>query len=104
MKIPLNYSWRSLWTRRLTTVLTLSGITLVVFVFAAVLMMAHGVQQTMIKTGSEENAIALRKSATSELVSQIDRDAANIIKTLPEVAQTSNGKALVTTEVLVVIN
>src|SRR5437763_5515732 len=100
MKIPLNYTWRSLWTRRLTTMLTLSGITLVVFVFAAVLMMAHGVQQTMVETGSEDNVIALRKSATSELVSQIDRDAANIVKTLPEVAVGSTGKPLVTTEVM----
>ena len=104
MKIPLAYTWRSLWTRRLTTILTLSGIALVVFVFAAVLMMAHGVEKTMVETGSEDNIIALRKSATSELVSQIDRDAANIMKTLPEVATAANGKTLVTTEVLVVIN
>lgn len=45
MKIPLSYTWRSLWTRRLTTVLTLGGIALVVFVFAAVLMLAHGVEK-----------------------------------------------------------
>jgi len=31
MKIPFSYIWRSLWARRLTTVLTLSGLTLVVF-------------------------------------------------------------------------
>lgn len=104
MKIPLNYTWRSLWTRRLTTTLTLSGIALVVFVFAAVLMMAHGVEQTMVETGSEDNVIALRKSATSELVSQIDREAANILKTYPEVALGPRGEPLVTTEVLVVIN
>lgn len=103
-KIPLSYTWRSLWTRRLTTTLTLSGIALVVFVFAAVLMLAHGVEETLVQTGSEENAIALRKAANSELVSQIDRDAANIMKTLPEVAVGSDGQPLVSTEVLVIIN
>jgi len=40
MSIPLSYSFRNLWTRRLTTVLTASGMALVVFVFAAMLMLA----------------------------------------------------------------
>ena len=76
MKIPLSYTWRSLWTRRLTTVLTLGGIALVVFVFAAVLMLAHGVEKTLVDTGADDNVVVLRRSANSELVSQIGRDAA----------------------------
>jgi ABC-type lipoprotein release transport system permease subunit len=104
MKIPLSYTWRSLWTRRLTTILTLSGIALVVFVFAAILMLAHGVEKTMVDTGSEDNVIALRKSATSELLSQVGREAANILKTNPEIAIGADGKPIATTEVLVVIN
>jgi hypothetical protein len=86
MKIPFAYTWRSLWARRLTTALTLTGLALVAFVFAAVLMLSRGVENTLIETGSPDNAIVLRKSANSELVSQIDRDGANIIKTFPEVA------------------
>src|SRR5260221_5783810 len=104
MKIPLSYTWRSLWTRRLTTLLTLSGLTLVVLVFASVLMLSRGVEDAMVESGSEDNLIALRKSATSELVSQVDRDAANIIKTLPEVAVDGVGKPIATSEVVVVIN
>lgn len=103
-RIPLAYTWRSLWTRRLTTILTLAGLSLVVFVFAAVLMLAHGLEVTLVDTGSDDNAIALRRSANSELVSQIDRDAANIIKTLPGVASGQSGKPLVSTELYVVIN
>ena len=34
MAIPIAYNIRNLWTRRLTTVLTISGMALVVFVFA----------------------------------------------------------------------
>ena len=104
MKIPFAYTWRSLWTRRLTTVLTVGGITLVAFVFAAVLMLAHGIEETLVETGSDDNAIVLRKSAGSELVSQIDRDGANVIKTLPEVALLPDGKPFVSTETCVIIN
>jgi len=104
MKIPLSYSWRSLWTRRLTTTLTLFGIALVVFVFATVLMLAHGIEVALIETGSDDNAIVLRRAANSEIVSQIDRDAANIMKTLPEVALRPDGKPIASAESFVIIN
>jgi len=73
MRIPFSYIWRSLWARRLTTALTLGGLALVVFVFAGVLMLAQGLQKTLVDTGSSDNAIVLRRAAGSELVSQIDR-------------------------------
>jgi len=104
MKIPLAYTWRSLWARRLTTILTLSGLALVVFVFAAVLMLAHGLELTLIETGSDDNAIVLRRSANSELVSQIERDGANIIRTHPEVATQPDGKPFMSGETYVIIN
>jgi ABC-type lipoprotein release transport system permease subunit len=104
MKIPFTYTWRSLWTRRLTTVLTLGGISLVVFVFAAVLMLANGLERTLVETGSEANAIVLRRSANSELVSQVDRDAANIIRAHPEVGTGTDGKPLICGETYVIIN
>ena len=104
MKIPVSYTWRSLWARRLTTTLTLGGIALVVFVFASVLMLSHGVEQTMIDTGSDDNVLVLRRSANSELVSQIDRDAANLIRTNQAIAAGADGKPIVSTEVVVIIN
>ena len=45
--------------------------------FAAVLMLANGLEKTMVETGSDDNAIVLRKAAQAELMSQIDRDAVN---------------------------
>jgi putative ABC transport system permease protein len=104
MKIPLSYTWRSLWTRRLTTLLTVGGITLVTFVFAAVLMLAHGVEKTLVSTGADDNVIILRKSAGSELVSQIGRDDANIIRTRPEIAALPDGKPIASGETYVIIN
>jgi ABC-type lipoprotein release transport system permease subunit len=87
-----------------TTILTLSGISLVVFVFAAVLMLAHGVEKTLVETGSDDNVIVLRRSANSELVSQIDRDASNIVNSQPELSALPGGKPLASSEVFVVIN
>jgi ABC-type antimicrobial peptide transport system permease subunit len=104
MKIPLSYTWRSLWTRRLTTILTLAGISLVSFVAAAVFMMAHGVEEAMVGSGSDGNVIALRKSATSELTSQVDREASNILATLPEIAKGKDGKPNLTAEIVIVVN
>jgi ABC-type lipoprotein release transport system permease subunit len=104
MRIPMNYNWRSLWTRKLTTVLTLSGIALVVFVFAAVLMLAHGVEVTLVDTGDDANIIALRRSANAELMSQISRDGAKILEDQPEVALQANGQPLATSDVYIIIN
>jgi len=102
--IPISYTWRSLWTRKTTTFLTLGGVALVVFVFAATLMLSHGIEQTLVDSGSEDNVIILRRAATSELVSQIDRDAVNIIKTHPEVARNDSGVPVASAEVYTVIN
>jgi ABC-type antimicrobial peptide transport system permease subunit len=67
-------------------------------------MLANGLQQALIDTGSDDNAVILRKGASTELVSQLDRNAANIIKTAPEVATLSDGKPFASGEVQVIIN
>ena len=103
MALPLSYSIRSLWTRRLTTFLTASGMALVVFVFAAVLMLAEGLQKTLVQTGSRDNAIVLRKGATGEVDSSIERGRAAVIETLPGVAVTGNGDALLAKETVILI-
>ncbi len=104
MKIPFKYILRNLVSRRLTTAITVFGIALVVFVFAAVLMMAYGVQKTLIGTGSEENVLVARKAANGEISSIITRETANIIFSLDQVARGTDGRPLATTDVVVVIN
>ncbi len=104
MKIPFSYIWRSLWARRLTTALTVGGVALVVFVFAGVLMLARGLEATLVDTGAADNAIVLRKAATSELVSQVDRGTAEILETAPEVARAADGRPLLSREIDLIIN
>lgn len=104
MKIPFSYSFRNLLTRRLTTILTASGMALVIFVFATVLMLAEGLRKTLVDTGSFDNVIVIRRAATSEVQSGISRYQASIVETQPEVAIGENGQRLVSKEIVVIIN
>ncbi|HJV34877.1 ABC transporter permease [Geomonas sp.] len=102
--IPYSYSFRNLWTRRLTTLLTASGMGLVVFVFAATLMLAEGLQKTLVATGSPENVIVIRKSANSEVQSGVERSQASLLSSEPEVAIGPDGNPLLSKELVVLIN
>jgi ABC-type lipoprotein release transport system permease subunit len=104
MQLPLKYIVRSSVSRRLTTVITMLGIALVVFVFTAVLMMAYGVQKTLRSTGSDDNLLIARKAAMSEIMSIMDREAAGIIVNLPQVARAADGSPVSSKEVVVIIN
>ncbi|MGZ5039794.1 MAG: ABC transporter permease [Usitatibacter sp.] len=101
MKIPFSYVFRNLWTRKVTTLLTASGMALVVFVFAAVLMLDAGLKRTLVSTGSFDNAILLRQSSQTEIQSAVYRDQASLIETFPEVARGLDGEPLVSKETLV---
>uniref|UniRef100_A0A831U0N4 ABC transporter permease n=1 Tax=Geobacter metallireducens TaxID=28232 RepID=A0A831U0N4_GEOME len=103
MGIPYSYSFRNLWTRRLTTVLTASGMALVVFVFAATLMLAEGLRKTLVDTGSYDNVVVIRKSAQTEVQSGIDRSQAAVVETQPEVA-IAGGERLAAKELVVLIS
>ena len=101
MKIPFSYIFRNLWTRKVTTLLTAGGMALVVFVFAAVLMLDAGLRKTLVSTGTMDNAILLRASAQTEIQSGVYRDQASLVETLPEVARGADGEPMVSKETLV---
>jgi putative ABC transport system permease protein len=104
MPIPLSYSYRNLLARRLTTFLTAAGMALVVFVFAAVLMLSEGLRRTLVATGSYDNVVVLRAGSESEVQSAIDRTQAGIINAQPEAALDHEGRRLVADEAIVLIN
>ena len=103
MTLLLSYSVRNLGTRKLTTVLTAGGMALVSFVFAAVLMLAEGLERTLIETGSPDDAIVLRGSAETEISSVLARNEADLVEFQPEVAQTPLGHPLSAKELLVLV-
>lgn len=102
--IPIKYTLRNFGARKLTTGITVTGIALVVFVFAAVLMMAYGIQKTLKQTGSDENVHITRKSSSGEITSIIPGEEQNIIKTLPYIASRADGKPIISMEPVVIIN
>jgi len=101
MRIPLSYVARNLWVRKLTTVLTAGGMALVVFVFAAVLMLDAGLKNTLVSTGSVDNVVVIRQGSQTEVQSGVLRDQAALIETAPEVARGPDGQALASKEVVV---
>lgn len=102
--IPIIYNLRNLWVRKVSTLLTVAGITLAVGILLVVLMLVHGVQRALVESGSPDNAIILRKAATSETMSGMSKDTATIIKSSPEIAVSSAGKPLATTEIVAAVN
>ncbi len=103
MELLLFYSLRNLLARRLTTLLTAGGMGLVVFVFAAIIMLAEGLQQTLVDTGSYDNAVIIRRSAETEMQSTLYRAQAGIVESQPEVALGQDGRPLLAREVVVLI-
>lgn len=104
MAVPFSYIIRNLWTRRLTTLLTAAGMALVVFVFAATLMLAEGLNKTLVETGSPDNVVVIRKAANSEVQSGVDRSQAGIVESMEEVAIGQDGRPLLDKELVVLIN
>lgn len=103
MAVPFSYSFRNLRTRYLTTLLTASGMALVVFVFASILMLSEGLRKTLVETGSPDNVVITRKAADSEVQSGIEREQAAIVETQPEIVVGPEGRSLVAKELVVLI-
>lgn len=99
----LFYSYRNLWVRRLTTALTAGGMGLVVFVFATVLMLAEGLEATLVSTGSPGNVTFIRRASEAEVQSMITRGEAAILESLPEIDTARDGRRLVARELVVLI-
>jgi len=103
MKVPVLYNLRSLRARPVSTALTALGIGLVVAVFIGTLALAGGFAAALVRTGSPDNVLVLRKGADSEMSSGLDRQTASIIASIPQAARGPDGRALVSAETYVVI-
>lgn len=104
MAVPISYSIRNLWTRRLTTVLTAGGMALVVFVFATVLMLEAGLKSALVETGSPDNVVVTRRASGTEVQSVVDREQAAVLQSQPEVALAGDGSPFVSRETVVLIS
>ena len=99
-----SYNLRSMLVRKGTAAMTAGGIAMVVAVFVMTLSIAQGFKMTLVSSGQVDNAIVLRKGATSETVSAVTRQQVPIIEAMPQVARGKDGRALVSPEMVVIIS
>ncbi|MBU0983798.1 MAG: ABC transporter permease [candidate division Zixibacteria bacterium] len=100
----LRYSIKNSFARKLTSLLTVLGVGLVVFVFCAVLMLSNGLEQVLVDTGEADNVVVIRQSATTEVVSILWRQMADVVKADPSIAVDESGAPLFAGELVVLIN
>jgi ABC-type lipoprotein release transport system permease subunit len=103
MGLITNYNLRSMVIRKGTAAMTAGGIAMVVAVFVMTLAIAQGFRSTLVASGSPGNAIVLRKSATAETVSAVQRSDVPIIESLPQVARGAGGRPLSSPELVTII-
>lgn len=104
MALSFSYVARNLLVRKLTTAFTALGMALVVFVFATVLMMAEGLRETLVGTGTPDNVLVIWRGAQTEVQSTLARDQAAIIESVAAIASDADGAKLVSKEPLVLLN
>jgi ABC-type lipoprotein release transport system permease subunit len=104
MGLISNYNLRSMIVRKATAAMTAGGIAMVVAVFVMTLAIAQGFRATLVASGSPENAIVLRKGATSETVSAVLRQDVPILESLPQIARGADGRPLASPELVVIIS
>jgi len=102
--IPVMYNVRSLARRRTTTLVTMLGTSMVVCMFSTVLMLVQGITKTLSSAGRTDNAVVLRKGATAEIQSVVEREQVKLLSAMPGVAtDPKDGKPLVDPQVAVLI-
>ena len=103
MGLIASYNLRSMIVRKGTAAMTAGGIAMVVAVFVMTLAIAQGFRATLVASGSPQNAIVLRKSATAETVSAVLRTDVPIVESLPQVARGPDGRPLASAELVTII-
>jgi len=104
MGLIASYNLRSMIVRKGTAAMTAMGIAMVVAVFVMTMAIAQGFRGALVASGSNENAILLRKGATSETVSAVLRPQLSIIEALPQIARARDGHPLASPELVVIIS
>ncbi len=104
MGLIANYNLRSMIVRKGTAAMTAGGIAMVVAVFVMTMAIAQGFRGALVASGSNDNAILLRKGATSETVSAVLRPQLPLIESMPQVARSAEGRPLASPELVVIIS
>jgi putative ABC transport system permease protein len=104
MALPIKYNIANVFVRWRSTLATVIGIGMVVAVAILIQALAVGLKKSAAETGVEGNLLIMRKGATAESSSQITVAQVKTIQYLAGIAQDSEGKPLISPDVLVLIN
>jgi len=104
MALPLNYSFRNALVRWRSTIATVLGIALVVFVFVLLQSLAAGIEKSSGNTGDPRNIMVVRKGSTAESASLISRQTFTEIRYFEEIARNEKGEPVISADVLVLVN
>lgn len=104
MALPLKYSFRNALVRWRSTVATVLGIGLVVFVFVLLQSLAAGIEKSSSNTGDPRNVMIVRKGSTAESASLISRENLQQIRYFEEISRNEQGEAVISADVLVLVN
>jgi putative ABC transport system permease protein len=104
LAVPLKYSLRNLFVRKVSTTMTILGVALVVMVFLLVMSLAVGVEKTLSTNVSDLNVVVMRVGAQSDVQSFVENERFEVIKGLPGIARDAQGTLLVSPESVPLIN
>jgi putative ABC transport system permease protein len=104
MALPFNYSLRNALVRWRSTIATVLGIALVVFVFVLLQSLAAGIEKSSGNTGDPRNIMVVRKGSTAESASLISRQTFTEIRYFEEIARNETGEPVISADVLVLVN
>ncbi len=102
--VHLRYNFRNVLVRWRSTVATVLGIALVVFVFVLLQSLAAGIEKSSGNTGDARNVMIVRKGSTAESASLISRENLQQLRYFEEIARNEQGEAVISADVLVLAN
>jgi ABC-type antimicrobial peptide transport system permease subunit len=101
--VPLSYNLRNIRVRWQVTLLAVSGIALVVAVFAVLMSMSEGFAATLRSTGRRDNVLIVQRGSGSELTSAVPLEHRNLIMVDDRIARGADGQPLAAGEWVIVI-
>ena len=104
MALPLRYSLRNVLVRWRSTLATVLGIGLVVFVFVLLQSLAAGIEKSSGHTGDPRNLLVIRKGAPAESASLISRETLRIVRYFEDIARNEQGEPIISADVLVLVS
>jgi putative ABC transport system permease protein len=104
MALPFTYNLRSVFVRWRSTLATVLGMALVVWVFVLMQALAAGLESSSRNTGDPRNILIVRKGSTAESSSIVTREQYRTLTYLPQIARDAAGRPLVSADLMVLIS